>query len=495
MARIPIKRLLPTTLAIAAPGWGALAALALLGALGPSWAVAGAILCFVVAMVVASFVVGDLTALAAYSDALSGNPNAPEPTLSGWGPAAHFATHFRRFIREAKRNEQALRENMDSSQMVFDGLPQPLLLVDDGRKVLRVNRTARSLIGTDPSGSDLASAFRDPRILAEADAALAEGQPKAVGLTIQDPVERYFSVQIVPLELAGGDGAALLVALFDLTERRRAEQMRADFIANASHELRTPLASLIGFIETLRGPARDDAEARERFLGLMADQAARMGRLVEDLLALSAIELAEHTPPHDRVEIASVLDRVVAGLELEAAARDMTIERDLAKDLPLVLGDGDRLAQLFQNLIDNAIKYGREGTPITVSARFEDKIPATLGSVDEDRHAAGAVRVAVIDRGEGIDAEHIPRLTERFYRVDTARSRAIGGTGLGLAIVKHIVSHHRGHLEIDSERGVGSTFAVYLPQMPAGDASEGARAVPSRAADVPDARDAGRRSM
>jgi PAS domain S-box-containing protein len=252
----------------------------------------------------------------------------------------------------------------------------------------------------------------------------------------------------------------------DITDRKNLEARQAEFIATVSHELRTPLASLIGFIETLRGPAKDDAEARERFLGLMSDQAGRMGRLVQDLLSLSAIELAEHTRPGDRVGLAATFGSVVAGLEMEARAKDMTIERDLAPDLPPVLGNGDQIAQLLSNLIGNAIKYGRAGTPVTVSAHFSAEVPQDMAAAVEQAGGPGVVRIEVRDRGEGIDAEHIPRLTERFYRVDTARSRAVGGTGLGLAIVKHIVARHRGLLEIESEVGEGSTFSVTLPAAP-----------------------------
>jgi two-component system phosphate regulon sensor histidine kinase PhoR len=244
---------------------------------------------------------------------------------------------------------------------------------------------------------------------------------------------------------------------------KRAEQMRADFIANASHELRTPLATLIGFIETLRGPARDDAEARERFLAIMHGQASRMARLVEDLMSLSRIELNEHMMPGDRVALSPLLRQIAETLELRAAERDMRIRLAVPPDLPDVLGDRDELAQVFQNLIDNAIKYGRAGTDIMVRAAAGSP-PAR----ESDGTQNAAVSVAVRDQGEGIAREHLPRLTERFYRVDTARSREMGGTGLGLAIVKHILNHHRGFLEVESTPGVGSVFTVFLRPHPAG---------------------------
>jgi two-component system phosphate regulon sensor histidine kinase PhoR len=243
-------------------------------------------------------------------------------------------------------------------------------------------------------------------------------------------------------------------ALRDIAAARRSDRMRADFVANASHELRTPLASLLGFVETLRGPARDDEAARDRFLAIMHEQATRMARLIDDLLSLSRIEMNEHVPPTGRVELGEALRRVAETLQQKAAARGMRIEVAVPAGLPPAIGDADELAQLFQNLVDNAIKYGRPETPVRVAARRADRpLPG----------AEAAVAVSVADEGEGIAREHLPRLTERFYRVDTARSRAAGGTGLGLAIVKHIVGRHRGALEIASERGRGSTFTVRLP--------------------------------
>jgi two-component system, OmpR family, phosphate regulon sensor histidine kinase PhoR len=280
---------------------------------------------------------------------------------------------------------------------------------------------------------------------------------RIVEFTLTAPVERQLRARFARIDRPSLDGAVAVMTLHDVTELKRTEQMRADFIANASHELRTPLATLTGFIETLRGPARDDAEARERFLAIMGGQATRMTRLVEDLLSLSRIELNEHVLPQGRVALAPLLQHLAETLELRAAERDMRIALTLPPDLPDVQGDRDELAQLFQNLLDNAIKYGRAGSEISVGA--EAAQPAAVG---RERRPPNVVSIAVRDHGEGIAREHLPRLTERFYRVDTARSREMGGTGLGLAIVKHIVNRHRGFLEIDSIPGEGSVFTVSL---------------------------------
>ena len=230
------------------------------------------------------------------------------------------------------------------------------------------------------------------------------------------------------LPRAAADGSLALIVLHDTTALRRAERMRADFVANASHELKTPIAGIMGFIETLRGPARDDAAARERFLGIMAEQADRMRRLVDDLLMLSRIEQHEHARPDAAVDVGRVLEGVRDLLQLKASSRKVALELAVDPALPPAVGDYDELTIVFQNLIDNAIKYARPAT--TVTGRRAR--PARL-----DRLA-----VAVSDEGDGIPAAHLPRLTERFYRVDNARSRQLGGTGLGLAIVKHVVNRH-----------------------------------------------------
>lgn len=359
----------------------------------------------------------------------------------------------------------------DARALVIQSIPDPLLLIDGRGRVAQANREARRQFGQQIVDRDLATVIRHPVVLATVRRALA-GQPGGdVEIALAAPVERVFNVRIEALQAAGPEGeqanvaasgpggAAALMLFVDLSSIRRAEQMRVDFVANVSHELRTPLATLLGFIETLQGPARDDADARDRFLDIMKAQGNRMSRLVQDLLSLSRIETNEHKPPSDRVELEPVLESVKATLDLEARRKDMQVRLEVDAVLPAVVGAEDELAQVVQNLLDNAIKYGRPGTEITVAARRADRVPASYPGGP----AGKAVAVAVRDRGEGIVSEHIPRLTERFYRVDAARSRELGGTGLGLAIVKHIVSRHRGALAIQSTPGEGSVFTVYIP--------------------------------
>jgi two-component system phosphate regulon sensor histidine kinase PhoR len=245
-----------------------------------------------------------------------------------------------------------------------------------------------------------------------------------------------------------------MVVLHDVTAAQKADQMRADFVANVSHELRSPLTALLGFIETLRGPARDDPETSKKFLEIMEAEALRMTRLINDLLTLSKVETEEHIRPRDEVALGMILAQVTEILSVQAKEQKMEIVLESVGQLPSIPGESDELIQVFQNLIANAISYGRPGTAIRVETEFLDKVP--------ESEQAG-ISVAVINEGDGVPLDDIPRLTERFYRADKGRSRSMGGTGLGLAIVKHIIARHRGHLEIQSTPGHITSFIVSLP--------------------------------
>ena len=327
---------------------------------------------------------------------------------------------------------------------------------------MRANRAATSLLDGEVTGRHIAASLRNPQLIEAVEQTLDGAGGRDIEFTLQAPVERTFAARVEPLPEPREGGAAVLLALVDFTAVRRTDQMRADFVANASHEIRTPLATLMGFIETLQGSARDDAAARERFLSIMDQHGKRMARLVEDLLSLSRIEMNEHTPPTDAVPLPSLLANVHNTLAWRAEKRGVTVAIDADDDLPPVIGDSDELTQVFLNLVDNAIKYGDAEGAIRVEARRSPDAPPGGRITSDD----GVISVSVADQGAGIPREHLPRLTERFYRVDKARSRELGGTGLGLAIVKHIVNRHRGALTIDSTPGEGSTFTVYLPPAP-----------------------------
>jgi two-component system phosphate regulon sensor histidine kinase PhoR len=368
------------------------------------------------------------------------DPRLPTPSHP------NLSTAVNRLAAAWQRRMGELETESRIANNVLDGLPDPLILVAGSRQVIRANKAAADLTDRRLTGADLATGIRHPSLLEAVERVLGGGPGETVEINLPVPIERTYTARIEPIEGAAGAAAALLM-FHDLTAIRAGERMRVDFIANVSHELRTPLASLIGFIETLRGPAREDTDAHDKFLSIMNDQAERMARLIEDLLSLSKIEMDEHTLPQDRVSLPPILAKVEDMLTMKARDRNMKIDIKVMPNLAPVLGDADQLTQVFQNLVDNAIKYGRADTKVTVHAR---------------PNANGGIAVSVQDQGEGIPPEQLPRLTERFYRVDTARSRELGGTGLGLAIVKHIVNRHRGTLDIDSEFGNGSTFTVTL---------------------------------
>ncbi len=331
-----------------------------------------------------------------------------------------------------------------------------MILVDQRALVVEANEAARLLLPGLKLGHPLSFALRSPVVLDGIDAVLASSEPLRVEYSEHVPSERTFEVHIGPLrsQALDRDARSGVVLFFrDLTSARRLEAMRTDFVANASHELRTPLASLLGFVETLQGPARNDPAARERFLDIMRQQAQRMTRLIDDLLSLSRIEMRLHVPPTSRVDLADITRQMIEALTALARDRGVTLHAELPAEPVIVLGDRDELLRLLENLIINAAKYGEGG----------GKVDVALGRAQAP-NGRGQVVLSVRDYGPGIAPEHLPRLTERFYRVDVEQSRQKGGTGLGLAIVKHIVNRHRGSLEIESEPGAGACFVVRFPE-------------------------------
>lgn len=337
-----------------------------------------------------------------------------------------------------------------SAAAVIRTLPGPALLIGPDDAIAAFNAQALELMAGLAVGMPISSANRNPGLLAAIREARAGGERQRLRYEERVPIERRVEAVVAPVEIGGTDSAHLLVALRDLTEEARVEQMRADFVANASHELRTPLASLRGFIETLQGPARNDPEARDRFLGVMASQATRMTRLIDDLMSLSRIEMREHVAPSGTADVTQIVRAVAQMLEPLASEAKVRLEIAPMEASLLVRGDAQEIEQVVLNLAQNAIKYGRPGGHVLISTR-------------QSADRGGRVLVSIADDGPGIAAEHLPRLTERFYRVDVPESRNRGGTGLGLAIVKHILNRHRGELLIRSEVGKGSTFTAVLP--------------------------------
>ncbi len=347
----------------------------------------------------------------------------------------------------------------DVPSAALDCVPSPVVVVDARRRVLHANRAALDVLGPSAPGRDLALSFRHPNVLDAIDAVLAGTGERSGEIVLPVPVSRSLAFRAERIAGApAADGSMAVLVLDDVTASRKAEEMRADFVANVSHELRSPLTALLGFIETLRGPASDDTEAQVRFLDIMLREARRMARLIEDLLSLSRVEINEHVAPRGDVDVRQVLNAVVEVLERQAEERGIAIAVDEDDAPARVIGDADQLNQVFRNLIENAMKYGGSGGRIDVRVRTMERIPGSPRT---------GVAVGITDNGPGIPKEMIPRLTERFFRVDRARTHDTAGgmssTGLGLAIVKHIVSRHRGHLAVESKLGEGSTFTVYLP--------------------------------
>ncbi|QYX55381.1 two-component sensor histidine kinase [Roseovarius sp. SCSIO 43702] len=331
-------------------------------------------------------------------------------------------------------------------------LPLPALLVARDETILGINDRARALLGDATPGRHVLTILRQPLVMDAIEAVLRDRTRHEARYLGQDGAQdTTYDVEVAWLDLRGMAGA--LVSFQDLTRVEQANQMRRDFVANVSHELRTPLTALLGFVETLQGPARDDPAARARFLATMQSEASRMERLVRDLLTLSRVEGEERVRPRTRLDLAALVRDVVRSLGplLESAA--VRVEADLPRRAELT-GDPDQLRQVVTNLVENAVKYGGRDRTIWISLTAEDRDAALRGP---------AVALAVRDEGPGIAPVHVPRLTERFYRVDDHRAREMGGTGLGLAIVKHIVNRHRGRLMIESAPGKGSEFKVILP--------------------------------
>jgi len=335
---------------------------------------------------------------------------------------------------------------------LIDGLPEPAILLSRDGTVLRFNGKARDLFYGLKTDSHLSSATRSPQILDAVKDSSASNPRQTVMFTDRVPVERHMAATVSWLEPDSGKSPSILLFLRDLTEQRRVDQLRADFIANASHEIKTPLASILGFIETLQGAARYDEAARDRFLAIMAKQAERMARLIDNLMSLSRVEMRAHLKPQDTVMIGELVTQACDALEPMAAEANIKVEVRSELRGAAVLGDRDELMQVFINLLHNAIKYGKPGGSVHVSVERLENGPTSM------------IEIAIEDDGPGIPRQHLPRLTERFYRVPSLSALEKGGTGLGLAIVKHVVNRHRGEFRIFSEEGVGSRFTIVLAE-------------------------------
>jgi len=336
----------------------------------------------------------------------------------------------------------------------LDFVQEAVVILNSGREIVFGNRVASMRFGDHHVGQDVVHLTRNPQFIELINAALANREMMQKTVVFGEPASGTFDVRVSPFRDSFLEQDLLLVSLRDVNEVILAQEMRSDFVANVSHELRSPLSTISGFIETLKGPAKDDEKARSRFLDLMEQEAERMVRLIADLLSLSKVQANKRSMPYARVDIVALARQVQDSLDNQATEQGKSIEVVGPEKINQIAGSADELVQVLRNLLENALKYSGEGTTVTVTLSKHERVAGIAGPV---------VGIAVKDRGEGIAPRHLSRLTERFYRVDSHRSRSKGGTGLGLAIVKHIVLRHRGRLKIDSVLGEGSTFTVYLP--------------------------------
>ena len=396
--------------------------------------------------------IANLSALTHYVELLGNDKRAAPPDLTFLNNMEELSSAVTALQLSWEKRRNLLEAMLAEGKILIDTLPDALVLLDEQRRVMRMNTTAKLLFGDGP-----VTPLMDPEIMA----AISEVEQTKRGKKTEYhlvPQDRDYLVRVEKFPTYSPGGIALVLVMHEITEMKRTEQMFADFVANASHEIRTPLASMMGFIETLQGPAKDDPNARDEFLKIMSEQAARMANTkmgVKYLLSLSEIEKNVKTQPISRVNIGDIVQEVVRHAGWSAKERGIQVALNLEEDLPEVVGDKNELFRVVTNLIINAVKYGYANSAITVTVEIRPSVsPLTTPT---------AIAIAVQDEGEGIAPEHLPRLTERFYRVDKARSRSIGGTGLGLAIVRRILDRHQGTMIVESIVNKGSTFTIYLP--------------------------------
>lgn len=375
-------------------------------------------------------------------------------------------TRKRKSIKETRRQLDK-RHLSRAMKHVLASVPDPAMMLDDRHVIQVANQAAAKLFDSGLQGRELFQIVRDPDLLDAIERARHDQVERLdVNWLLPSAPERHFQVHLSKLRMDDPRNEQTMLLFRERTTEVAMDRVRADFVANVSHELRTPLTSLIGFIETLRGPASSDPEARQPFLAIMEREAARMSRLIEDLLTLSTIEMQVEKVPTDQVDVVQIAQDVISALETTAEKRQVQIDLKVPDKSVLIIGDHDQMVQMATNLIDNAIKYNREGGKLTVELGLHHAAPVDAAEL----YRKPALAFAVSDQGEGIPPEYLLRLTERFFRVDKARSQAIGGTGLGLSIIKHILKRHRGHLDIRSVPGEGSCFTAWLPLPSADDA-------------------------
>jgi two-component system phosphate regulon sensor histidine kinase PhoR len=403
--------------------------------------------------------IANLSALTFYVRRLATNEQISPPNLSFLNNVEELSDAVSSLHQVWEGNRKRMQMLIDEERVLIDTLPEAMIMLDSDLHIVRTNKALRNIFGGKHFAETTEKIIQDTNVKRAAKRLLNGGSAQEIHLYLDEPFYKNFIIHLGFFNKASEGEVSLVLLMHDISEQKQTEKMLSDFVANASHEIRTPLTSLMGFIETIQTAAKDDPEAQKKFVDIMAGQAMRMKSLVDGLLSLSNIEKNLYTRPQDDVSIPAILREVQSHLSVQADEKNMNINLDIQKSLPKVLGDNGEVLQVFENLIGNAIKYSNPHTQILVKA---DKVKNTYNgkSLPECEEV---LRITVSDESEGIAKQHIDRLTERFYRVDPARSRKVGGTGLGLSIVKHILDRHKGLLHIESVVGKGSVFTVLFP--------------------------------
>lgn len=455
---IPIATVIRTQVIVCAPFFVILIGLVAFGALSMLHFLYALALMIVLSLLVVIPGLHNLAQLARYVDNLAQDKRVRAPDLKFLKKISTLAQSLGSLQKSWDRQKQEMETVITEREILVDTLPDILIMTNFDKIIVRTNRAARNIFGQNLSGKHIREVIPNEKLMSTIEDVAEDYHGREQEFTLEDPAMDFKAV-VERFPIPSENGISIIVTLNDITQLKRIQQMRADFVANASHEIRTPLASIIGFVETLRGPAKDDPIAREEFLKVMADQAERMSKLISDLLSLSKIEMNAHNVPTGKVDMLRLIRSEKQQLDWQATQKQVTVRLKLNDNLPPILGDEDNLGQVVRNLLGNALKYTHQNTEVTVGAKITSDFPKDL----LPRGLSRAICFSVQDQGDGIPKEHIPRLTERFYRVDSARTRKVGGTGLGLAIVKHVLNRHQGAMVIDSEAGKGCVFNVYLP--------------------------------
>ncbi len=450
---------LKTIMVVSGPTLVLLSLYVLLGELDFSYFIYGYVAVMVTSAIFVIPFLSNISALTEYVNDLAQDKRVSAPDLSFLSNVGQLSGALGRLQNSWEDKRHEMETVITEREILVDTLPDILIMTNDDKDIVRTNRAARNIFGQNLAHRPLRDIIPNDKLLNSITTVVEDLHGQEIEFHLPEPLPRDFQAIIERFPIPSEGGITIIITMTDITQQKRVQRMRADFVANASHEIRTPLASIIGFIETLRGPAKDDAKARDEFLRVMGDQAERMSKLVNDLLSLSKIEMNAHSTPISRVDFLKIVRTEKQHFEWACKQKNITLKVKVNDNLPATKGDDDELAQVVRNLLGNAIKYSNPDTEIVVTVKLTSNMPDDPNF----RNLKRAICFSVQDHGEGIAKEHIPRLTERFYRVDTARTRTVGGTGLGLAIVKHVLNRHHGALVIESNIGEGSTFSVYLP--------------------------------